>query len=113
MKAKKTKSKNESSKRGVTKEQIMKVLKTCYDPEIPINIVDLGLIYGVKIKCGNVSIKMMLTSPGCPLSSFISENVKEKVQSISGVKNVDVEIVWKPQWSPKRMSKEARKNLGI
>jgi metal-sulfur cluster biosynthetic enzyme len=111
MKTKKTK--NVSSKKSVTKEQVMKVLKTCYDPEIPINIVDLGLIYDVKINGGNVSIKMTLTSPMCPLAGFISENVKEKFQSLAGVKKVDVEIVWKPQWSPKRMSKDARKTLRI
>jgi len=111
MKAKKTK--NVSSKKSVTKEQVMKVLKTCYDPEIPINIVDLGLIYGIKINGGNVSIKMTLTSHMCPLAGFIAENVKEKIQSLAGVKKVDVEIVWKPQWSPEKMSKEARKNLGI
>ena len=91
----------------------MKVLKTCYDPEIPINIVDLGLIYGIKINGGNVWIKMTLTSPMCPLAGFIAEDVKTKVQAIPGVKKTSVEIVWKPQWSPERISKEARKSLGI
>ena len=112
-KLKKTKSKNKSSKQSVTKEQVMKVLKTCFDPEIPVNIVDLGLVYGVKINDKIVSIKMTLTSPICPLAGFISEDVKSKIKAIPGVKKADVEIVWKPQWSPERMSKDARKSLGI
>jgi metal-sulfur cluster biosynthetic enzyme len=111
MKPKKTK--NVSSKKSLTKEQVMKVLKTCYDPEIPINIVDLGLIYEVAIKNGNVSIRMTMTSPMCPLAGFIAEDVKTKVQAIPGVKKTSVEIVWKPQWSPEKISKEARKILKI
>jgi metal-sulfur cluster biosynthetic enzyme len=114
MKAKKLKkTKNVSSKKSLTKEQVMKVLKTCYDPEIPINIVDLGLIYEVAIKNGNISIRMTMTSPMCPLAGFIAEDVKTKVQAIPGVKKTSVEIVWKPQWSPEKISKEARKSLGL
>ena len=95
----------------VTKNQILATLKKCFDPEIPINIVDLGLIYGVEISEGNVKIKMGLTSPGCPMQSFILEDVKNKVSKIKGVKKVDVDLVLKP-WSPDRMSRKAKKKLG-
>jgi len=98
---------------AVTKTEVMKKLKECYDPEIPINIVDLGLVYEVKIDKGNVYIKMTLTSIGCPLTGFIAEEVKSKVKEIKGVKEVEVDIVWDPPWTPEMMSKEARAILGI
>lgn len=91
----------------------MKKLKECYDPEIPINIVDLGLVYEVKIENQNVYIKMTLTALGCPLAGFITEEVKNKIKEIKGVNNVEVDIVWDPPWSPEKMSKEARMALGI
>jgi FeS assembly SUF system protein len=97
----------------IKKAEVMKKLKECYDPEIPINIVDLGLVYDVKIKEGNVYIKMTLTAIGCPLTGFIVEDIKNKLKEIKGVKNVDVDIVWDPPWSPEKMSKEARAILGI
>ncbi len=97
----------------ITKSQIMKKLKECYDPEIPINIVDLGLVYEVKIENQNVYIKMTLTALGCPLAGFITEEVKNKIKEIKGVNNVEVDIVWDPPWSPEKMSKEARMALGI
>ncbi|MBU5690190.1 MAG: metal-sulfur cluster assembly factor [Candidatus Aenigmatarchaeota archaeon] len=97
----------------ITKKQILDKLKQCYDPEIPINIVDLGLVYDVKIHESNVYIKMTLTSIGCPLYGVISEDVKNKVKTIKGVKNVEVEIVWDPPWTPDKMSKTARAKLGI
>ncbi|MEM5766398.1 MAG: metal-sulfur cluster assembly factor [Candidatus Aenigmatarchaeota archaeon] len=95
----------------VTKNQILSTLKKCFDPEIPINIVDLGLIYGVEVKDGNVKIKMGLTSPGCPMQSYIIEDVKNKISKIKGVKKVDVSMVFEP-WSPDRISKKAKKKLG-
>ncbi|MCX8178761.1 MAG: iron-sulfur cluster assembly protein [Candidatus Aenigmarchaeota archaeon] len=97
----------------ITKKQVLEKLKQCYDPEIPVNIVDLGLVYDIQIKDGNVFIKMTLTSIGCPLYGVISEDVKNKVKLIKGVKNVDVEIVWDPPWSLEKMSKNARQQLGI
>jgi FeS assembly SUF system protein len=97
----------------VTKSEVMKKLKECYDPEIPINIVDLGLVYDVKIKDGNVHIKMTLTAIGCPMAWFIAEDVKTKVKQVKGVKNVDVDIVWDPPWSPEKMSKKAKAMLGV
>ena len=95
----------------VTKAQILSALRKCFDPEIPINIVDLGLVYDVKVSEGRVKIKMGVTSPGCPMQSFIVEDVKNKISRIKGVKSVDVDLVLEP-WSPERMSKKARKKLG-
>jgi len=91
----------------------MKVLKECYDPEVPLSIVDLGLIYDVKVEKGKVKIRMTLTAPTCPMSSFIVENVRNRVKEIKGVKSVDIELVFEPAWSPERMSKKARRILGF
>ncbi|MEM5829173.1 MAG: metal-sulfur cluster assembly factor [Candidatus Aenigmatarchaeota archaeon] len=95
----------------VTKSQVLGVLKKCFDPEIPINVVDLGLIYDVKVKEGDVKIKMGLTSPGCPMQSFIVEDIRSKISKIKGVKKVDIEIS-SESWSPDRISKKAKKKLG-
>ncbi len=100
-------------KSEVSNEKITEVLRTCFDPEIPINIVDLGLIYGIDIKEGNVMIRMTLTALGCPLSPYINQDIERKVTSIDGVKKVQIEVVWDPPWSAERMSKEARAMLGI
>ncbi len=97
----------------VTKKEVMKVLKECYDPEIPLSIVDLGLVYDVKVEKGRVKIRMTLTAPTCPMSSFIIENVRNRVKEIKGVKSVDIELVFEPAWSPERMSKKARRILGF
>lgn len=96
----------------ISAEQIMNALKNCYDPEIPVNIVDLGLVYDVKVNEGEVFVKMTLTAKGCPAHSFISENVKREVQKIPGVKSTQVEVVWEPPWSPEKMSEAAKKQLG-
>ncbi len=98
---------------AVSKERVMEILETCYDPEFPVNIVDLGLIYDVAIQDSTVHIKMTLTSPGCPSSSFIGEEVKEKVRAIEGVSEVNVEFVWDPPWDPSRISDAGRQKLGI
>jgi metal-sulfur cluster biosynthetic enzyme len=95
----------------VNKNQILATLRKCFDPEIPVNIVDLGLIYDVKVKDDNVKIKMGMTSPSCPMQSFILEDVKNKISKIKGVKKVDVDLVL-DSWSPERMSKKAKKKLG-
>lgn len=96
-----------------SKTDVMEVLKNCYDPEIPINIVDLGLVYDVKVKGSKVDIKMTLTTPGCPMHSMITEDIKRKVKKMKGVKDVDVKLVWDPPWSPKRMSASAKTQLGF
>ena len=97
----------------VTMEDVMKALKECYDPEIPVNVWDLGLIYDVAVDGDKVHVKMTLTARGCPMHSFISQEVKEKLQTVSGVKEATVEVVWDPPWSPDKMSPEARAQLGM
>jgi FeS assembly SUF system protein len=96
----------------VTKDEVIATLKKCYDPEIPINIVDLGLVYDVSIEGEKVGIKMTLTAPGCPASGYISQDVKKKLESMPGVKKADVTVVWDPPWSPDLMSETAKKQFG-
>jgi FeS assembly SUF system protein len=95
-------------------EEIVKMLKTVYDPEIPVNVYDLGLIYGVDVDDEkNVTITMTLTAPACPAADFIMEDVKMRIESISGVKNVEVKIVFEPEWHKDLMSEEAKLELGF
>lgn len=94
-------------------EEIVKALKECYDPEIPVNVWDLGLIYDVSVDGEKVHVKMTLTAPGCPMHTFISQEVKQKLQSISGVNEATVEVVWDPPWTPDKMSPQAKAQLGI
>ncbi len=97
----------------IKKQDIMKKLKECYDPEIPVNIVDLGLIYDVKIDKNKVYVKMTLTTIGCPMHNFIVEDIRSKLMKLKGVKDIEVDIVWDPPWTPDRISKQARAQLGI
>jgi FeS assembly SUF system protein len=97
----------------VSKEEVVTVLKDCYDPEIPINIWDLGLVYGIDIQEANVGIKMTLTAPGCMMGGMIAEEVKAKIKAMQGVKDAKVELVWDPPWSPDKMSEEAKAQMGI
>ena len=95
-------------------EQIVRMLKTVYDPEIPVNVYDLGLIYGVEIDDEkNVVITMTLTAPACPAADFIMEDVKMKVESVPAVKNVEIQIVFEPEWHRDLMSEEAKLELGF
>lgn len=106
---------------AITQEEVMSALKECYDPEIPVNIVDMGLIYEVRVKPSelrnpggdDVEVEMTLTSPGCPSSAHISDQVKQRLMRMPGVNAATVEIVWYPQWTPERLSADARKELGI
>jgi FeS assembly SUF system protein len=97
----------------VSKDEIVNVLKDCYDPEIPINIWDLGLVYDISIDNENVGIKMTLTAPGCMMGGMIAEEVKAKVKAVSGVKDAKVELVWDPPWTPDKMSEAAKAQMGI
>ena len=98
----------------ISKEKIMEALKSVYDPEIGIDIVNLGLIYDLSVDdSGNVSIKMTLTTPACPLAGTVEEAVRAVVSAIDGVESVNVEIVWDPPWNPSMMSEEAKEMLGI
>ena len=94
----------------VTSQQVLDSLKQCMDPEIPINIVDMGLIYGVKVNDDNkVDVKMTMTTRGCPLHETLVSDVKRYVNKVPGVNGVDVEIVWEPAWTPEKMSEEGKK----
>jgi FeS assembly SUF system protein len=97
-----------------TEEAIVAVLKTVYDPEIPVNVYDLGLIYGVEVDDRNcVRIDMTLTAPNCPAADYIIEDVRMKVESVEGVANVEVNLVFEPEWDKDMMSEEARLELGF
>lgn len=98
---------------AVTEERVWDALRNCYDPEIPINIVDLGLIYGIEVKDDVVNVRMTLTAQGCPAHGFIGDSVREELKRISGVSEAHVEIVWDPPWDPSRMSEEGKRRLGI
>jgi metal-sulfur cluster biosynthetic enzyme len=102
----------------VTQDEVLSALKQCYDPEIPVNIVDLGLIYDVHFEAApeekqDVKIDMTLTSQGCPAHVMIGEQVKARLEQLPGIRNASVNVVWTPPWSPERLSPEARKQLGI
>jgi FeS assembly SUF system protein len=93
---------------------IVEALKSVFDPEIPVNIYELGLIYDVDIQAeGVVQVKMTLTSPGCPVAGSLPGEVKDKVAGVPGVTSVDVELVWDPSWNPSMMSEAARLELGM
>jgi FeS assembly SUF system protein len=92
---------------------ITEVLKQIYDPEIPMNIVDLGLIYGFEWSNDAVKLKMTLTAPGCPVAGIIAEEVKMAVEKVPNVKGATVELVWDPPWSPERMSEFAKRQFGF
>lgn len=95
-------------------EKIVKMLQTVYDPEIPVNIYDLGLIYDVDVDDNkNVTITMTLTAPACPAADFIMEDVKMKIESIPEIKDVVVKIVFEPEWHQGLMSEEAKLELGF
>jgi FeS assembly SUF system protein len=96
------------------KEQVIKALKSCYDPEIPIDIYELGLIYEVNVEpSSEVSVKMTLTSPACPAAMSLPGEVEDKIRLLGNVKDVKVEVVWDPPWDPSRMSEAARLELGM
>lgn len=98
----------------LTEEAIVKMLKTVYDPEIPVNVYDLGLIYNVEIDDEkNVRVDMTLTAPNCPAADFMLEDVRMKVESVEGVKNVEVNLVFEPEWNKEMMSEEAKLELGF
>src|ERR1700736_5089525 len=117
----------------VTEQDVMSALKSCYDPEIPVNIVDLGLIYTVRFEpvlAGtnpvtntnddkleetkqDVAIDMTLTAQGCPEHVSISAQVKSRIEQLPGIRNVNVNVVWTPPWTPERLSPDAKKQLGI
>ena len=95
-------------------EKIVKMLRTVYDPEIPVNVYDLGLIYSIEVdEEKNVHIEMTLTAPNCPAADFIVEDVRMKIESIDDVKSVDIQLVFEPEWDKDMMSEEAKLELGF
>jgi metal-sulfur cluster biosynthetic enzyme len=96
-----------------TKEEVIDVVKQCYDPEIPINVYDLGLIYEIDAQLDSVLIKMSLTAAACPAAQALPEEVRQRVTDALGVKKVNVELTFDPPWTPERISPEGRKKLGL
>lgn len=95
-------------------EHIVDVLKTVYDPEIPVNIYDLGMIYKIDLEDdGTLNVDMTFTSPSCPAADFILEDVRTKLESVENVKNANVNLVFEPAWEQSMMSEEARVELGF
>jgi probable FeS assembly SUF system protein SufT len=101
----------------VDEGQVWEVLKTCFDPEIPVNIVDLGLVYNLHIEPGTegakVSVQMTLTAPGCGMGPVIAREAQQKIAQLGGVEDADVQVVWEPPWSPDMISAEGKMKLGM
>ena len=97
----------------VTKEQVFEALQECYDPEIPVNIVDLGLIYDIEVSDTKVAVKMTLTAPGCGMGGMIAADAQQKILALDGVDEATVDLVWDPPWNPSMISEEAKQRLGI
>src|SRR5579864_7479604 len=103
---------------AISEQEVLSALRSCYDPEIPVNIVDLGLIYKVNFAAApddkqDVTVDMTLTAQGCPEHVNISAQVKSRLEQLPGVRNAAVNVVWTPPWTPDRLSPDARKQLGI
>ncbi len=96
-------------------ERVVELLRTVYDPEIPVNVYDLGLIYRIELnEAGDeLSVDMTLTAPNCPAADFIMEDVRQKLETIDGLKRVDVNLVFEPAWDKDMMSEEAKLELGM
>ena len=95
------------------KEKIIDEIKKIYDPELPINIYDLGLIYDVKVEGNKAKIKMTLTTPNCPVAESLPKEVKEGAMQVEGIEDVDLELVWDPPWSKDMMSDAAKLELNL
>ena len=95
------------------KEKIIEEIKKIYDPEIPVNIYELGLIYDVTVKEKNVSVKMTLTTPNCPVAESLPKEVKDSIMNIDGVEKVDLDLVWDPPWDKSMMSEAAKLELNL
>ena len=97
----------------INKEEIIKCIKTVMDPEIPVNLYDLGLIYSIKNSNNNILIEMTLTNPNCPVAGQMPENVGKSIEQINGLRSIEVKLVWKPSWSKDLMSEDAKLALDI
>lgn len=98
----------------IRREQILDALREVYDPEIPINLVDLGLIYGVDVTAeGDVTVRMTMTAPQCPMSGYMLQQAEQGVRTVAGVRNVKVDLVFDPPWEPSMIKEDALKSAGI
>jgi len=97
------------------KGRVVEVLQSCYDPEIPVNIYELGLVYDVDVDeaSGDVKVRMTLTSPACPVAGSLPPEVEAKIRAVAGVGKVSVEVVWEPPWTPEKMSDAAKLQLNM
>ena len=97
----------------ITKDVVLEALHDVFDPEIPVNVVDLGLIYGVEVDDGNVDVKMTLTFAGCGMGPYIAQQAEWRIAEIEGVEDVNVEMVFDPPWTPDQITEEGKKLLGL
>ena len=96
------------------REGIVAALRKVYDPEIPVNIYDLGLVYGIDVRDdGRVDVRMTLTAPGCPVAGSLPGEVEERLEEVPGVREANVELVWEPAWSPDVLSEDVKLQLGL
>ena len=103
----------EDSDKLISKNEVVECLKRVMDPEIPVNLYDLGLIYSINIKENQVTVSMTLTNPNCPVAGQMPENVGKSIESIKGLKSVEVNLVWEPKWNKDLMSEDAKLALDI
>ena len=97
----------------LTREEVLEALKDVYDPEIPVNVVDLGLVYDLKVEDGDVDIKMTLTFAGCGMGPYIAQQAEWRIAEIDEVEDVNVEMVYEPPWTPDLISEDGKKLLGL
>ncbi len=102
-----------TTEQALTKDQVIEALKEVYDPEIPVNIVDLGLVYDVEVSDGEVAIEMTLTAQGCGMGPYIAQQAEWRVAELPGVEDVEVELVWDPPWSPELITEDGKRLLGL
>ncbi len=104
----------ESINETIIEAQVVEALRSCFDPEIPVNIYELGLVYDVKVSAeGTVTIQMTLTSPHCPAVQSLPAEIEAKVRAVDGVTDAKIDLVWEPPWDPSKMSEAARLQLGM
>ena len=102
-----------TTEQQLTKDEVIEALKEVYDPEIPVNIVDLGLVYDIEVSDGEVAIEMTLTAQGCGMGPYIAQQAEWRVAELPGVEDVEVELVWDPPWSPELITEDGKRLLGL
>jgi len=97
----------------ITIDEVKEALRDVYDPEIPVNVLDLGLVYDIQVGEGKVYVQMTLTAPGCGMGPYIAQNAEWRISEVEGVDNVEVEMVFDPPWNPEMITEDGKKLLGI